>query len=51
MPETTLGVVTSANFIPELWGPEIRHFLRSRLIMANLVKRVSFVGKAGDTLH
>jgi len=42
---------TAANFIPELWGPEIRYFLRKKLIMANLVKRINFVGKAGDTLH
>jgi len=46
-----ITTTTSANFIPEMWGPEIRHFLRSKLIMANLVKRVNFVGKAGDTLH
>lgn len=44
-------VTTAANFIPELWGPEIRYFLRKKLVMANLVKRINFVGKKGDTLH
>lgn len=44
-------VTTGANFIPELWIDEIRSFLEAKLVMGNLVKKFSIMGKAGDTIH
>lgn len=46
-----ITVTTAAVFIPEIWMPEVRAFLKSKLVAANLVKKFNFVGKAGDTLH
>jgi len=42
---------TADKFIPEYWSPEIRAFLKAKLVLANLVKQVSFIGKKGDKLH
>lgn len=42
---------TADKFIPEYWSPEIRAYLKAKLVLANLVKMVSFVGKKGDKLH
>ncbi len=44
-------VTTGANFIPELWLQEIRAFLKAKLVMGNLVKRIQHNGKPGDILH
>jgi len=48
------SVVTKANagvFIPELWSDEIIAAYKQNLVMANLVSKMSFKGKKGDTLH
>ena len=42
---------TGATFIPELWSDEIIAAYKSNLVMANLVSKMSFKGKKGDTLH
>ena len=42
---------TAATFIPELWSDEIVAAYQSNLVMANLVNKMSFRGKKGDTLH
>jgi N4-gp56 family major capsid protein len=42
---------TGATFIPELWSDEIIASYKQNLIMANLVSKMSFKGKKGDTLH
>ena len=42
---------TAATFIPELWSDEIVAAYKSNLVMANLVNKMSFRGKKGDTLH
>lgn len=42
---------TAATFIPELWSDEIIAAYKSNLVMANLVSKMSFKGKKGDTLH
>ena len=42
---------TGATFIPELWSDEIIEAYKQNLVMANLVSKMSFKGKKGDTLH
>ncbi len=44
-------VTTSANFIPEIWSDEVLARYKQQLVLANLVTKVNFVGKKGDTLH
>ena len=44
--------VTTANtFIPEIWSDEIVATYKKNLVLANLVKKMSFKGKKGDTVH
>ena len=49
----TNAVTTSsaANFIPEIWSDEIVAAYKKNLVMANLVKKMNFRGKKGDTVH
>lgn len=43
---------TSANFIPEVWSPEVLRATEAALVMAPLVKRFdSLVTGKGDTIH
>jgi N4-gp56 family major capsid protein len=42
---------TAANFIPEIWSDEIVAAYKKNLVCANLVKKMSFKGKKGDTVH
>lgn len=44
-------VTTAANFIPELWENETIAAYKRNLVVANLVTKMSFKGKKGDTLH
>jgi len=44
-------VTTAATFIPEVWSDEIVAAYKKSLVMANLVKKVNFKGKKGDTVH
>ena len=39
------------KFIPELWSDEIVASYKKNLMLANLVNKMSMVGKKGDTLH
>ena len=50
---TGSGVVdgTAQTFIPDLWSDEIIAAYKQNLVMANLVSKMSFKGKKGDTLH
>jgi HK97 family phage major capsid protein len=41
----------AANFIPEIWSDEVIAAYKSNLVLANLVRKMSFRGKKGDTLH
>ena len=41
----------AATFIPELWSDEIIAAYKKNLVLANLVNKMSMVGKKGDTLH
>ena len=44
-------ITTSANFIPEIWSDEVLARYKQNLVLANLVTKVNFKGKKGDTLH
>ena len=44
-------VTTAATFIPEVWSDEIVAAYKKSLVMANLVKKMNFKGKKGDTVH
>ena len=42
---------TAATFIPEIWSDEIVATYKKNLVLANLIKKMSFKGKKGDTVH
>tara|TARA_R110000824_G_scaffold3098_2_gene14200 strand:+ start:1235 stop:2182 length:948 start_codon:yes stop_codon:yes gene_type:complete len=42
---------TAAKFIPEIWSDEIVAAYKSNLVLANVVNKMSHVGKKGDTIH
>ncbi len=42
---------TAATFIPEIWSDEIVAAYKKNLVMANLVMKMNFKGKKGDTVH
>ena len=44
-------ITTAANFIPEIWSDEVVATYKKNLVLANLIKKISFKGKKGDTLH
>lgn len=44
--------VTTANkFIPEVWSDEVVATYKSNLVAANLIKKMAFRGKKGDSVH
>ncbi len=42
---------TGATFIPEIWSDEIVATYKKNLVLANLVKKMAFKGKKGDSVH
>jgi hypothetical protein len=49
---TSIVNKTAADkFIPELWSDEIVAAYKKNLVLANLVNKMSMVGKKGDALH
>jgi N4-gp56 family major capsid protein len=50
-PTPAVTTTTAATFIPEIWSDEIIASYKKNLVMAPLVKRMSFKGKKGDTVH
>ena len=44
-------VTTAATFIPEIWSDEIIATYKKNLVLANLIKKMSFKGKKGDSVH
>lgn len=42
---------TQATFIPEVWSDEVIAAYKANLVLANLVKRMNFKGKKGDSIH
>lgn len=41
----------AGTFIPEIWSDEIVAAYKNNLVMANVIKKMSFKGKKGDTVH
>lgn len=46
-----MGRTEAAVFIPEIWSDEVIASYEKNLVLANLVKKLSMVGKKGDTIH
>jgi len=44
-------ITTSAQFIPKLWSDETIAAYKTKLVLANLVQKINFKGKKGDTLN
>ena len=44
-------ITTAAKFIPELWSDEVVATYKKNLVAANLIKKMSFKGKKGDSIH
>ena len=53
MPLGTAHVTTTTadKFIPEIWSDEIIASYKKNLVAANLIKKMNFKGKKGDTIH
>jgi N4-gp56 family major capsid protein len=50
-PTNSVTVTSAANFIPEIWSDEIIAAYKKNLVLANVVKKMSFRGKKGDTVN
>jgi N4-gp56 family major capsid protein len=50
-PSGSVTTTTAANFIPEIWSDEIVAAYKKNLVLANLVMKMNFKGKKGDTVH
>jgi HK97 family phage major capsid protein len=53
-PGGSTSIVNKTNadkFIPEIWSDEVVAAYKKNLVLANLVRKMSFKGKKGDTLH
>ena len=44
-------VTTAAKFIPEIWSDEIVAAYKKNLVLANVINKMNFRGKKGDTVH
>ena len=49
-PTNAVTTTSAANFIPEIWSDEIVAAYKKNLVLANVVKKMSFRGKKGDTI-
>jgi N4-gp56 family major capsid protein len=50
-PTPAVTITTAATFIPEIWSDEIVAAYKKNLVAANLVKKMNYKGKKGDTVH
>jgi N4-gp56 family major capsid protein len=50
-PTNSVTTTSAAAFIPEIWSDEIVAAYKKNLVLANLVKKMSFKGKKGDTVN
>jgi len=50
-PNNAVTTTSAANFIPEIWSDEIIAAYKKNLVLANVVKKMSFKGKKGDTVN
>lgn len=46
-----IGVTIAGGFVPEIWSDEIVATYKKSLVAANLIKKMNFKGKKGDTVH
>lgn len=42
---------TASKFIPQIWSDEIIAAYKKNLVLANLINKMNFKGKKGDTVH
>lgn len=47
----TKAAVDTSKFVPEIWSDEIIATYKKSLVLANLVKKLSVVGKKGDAIN
>jgi N4-gp56 family major capsid protein len=50
-PANNVTITSAANFIPEIWSDEIVAAYKRNLVAANVIKKMNFKGKKGDTVH
>lgn len=50
-PTNSVTTTTAATFIPEIWSDEIVAAYKKNLVLANIVMKMNFKGKKGDTVH
>ena len=50
-PTNSVTVTTAEKFIPDIWSDEIVAAYKKTLVLANLVMKMNFKGKKGDTIH
>ncbi len=50
-PSNSVTTSTADKFIPEIWSDEIVAAYKKNLVLANLVMKMNFKGKKGDTVH
>ena len=50
-PTPAVTVTTANTFIPEIWSDEIVAAYKKNLVLANIVMKMNFKGKKGDTIH
>jgi N4-gp56 family major capsid protein len=50
-PTNSVTTTTAATFIPEIWSDEIVAAYKKNLVLANVVMKMNFKGKKGDTVH
>ena len=50
-PANNTTKTTAATFVPQIWSDEIIAAYKKNLVMANVIKKMSFKGKKGDTVH
>ena len=50
-PTNSVTVSSAGTFVPEIWSDEIVASYKKNLVLANLVMKMNFKGKKGDTIH
>jgi len=50
-PSNSVTVSSAGTFVPEIWSDEIVASYKKNLVLANLVMKMNFKGKKGDTIH
>jgi len=46
-----VGITEGTNFTPELWSDEIIAAYKKNMVLSQFVRKMSFKGKKGDSLH